>query len=279
MSEALFLFTLLAATRRLAGCSSGGAPGIWWRRGLAGIGLRGAQRGGHGRPPRHHCGPARYLLTTAGTAHERRMSALTDGVVFAAPFALSFIGWAATSWVIVGHPFEQFSSVYGTSSQLKLILKAQHGRAALYSVHGALSAITAFAPLLVAILALAIARAAWDREPRILAVLAIVGGVLLFEIVAFALGLINVAERYFIYAIPLAVLSGVVARPAPRTAAEVREDGSSRRSGLRPATSMSGAVSGDCSRPWRAPVPCWLDPGHVHHLSRDVLHPDRAVRR
>ena len=33
MSEALFLFTLLAATRRLAGWLVRGAPGIWWRRG------------------------------------------------------------------------------------------------------------------------------------------------------------------------------------------------------------------------------------------------------
>ena len=236
MSEALFLFTLLAATRRLAGWLVRGgtrdlvASGVWLALAYA---------------ARNEAAMAALLATivvlvvtysrSAGTAHQRRMSALTDGVVFAAPFALSFIGWAATSWVIVGHPFEQFSSVYGTSSQLKLILKAQHGRAALYSVHGALSAITAFAPLLVAILALAIARAARDREPRILAVLAIVGGVLLFEIVAFALGLINVAERYFIYAIPLAVLlAGVVARPAPRTAAEVREERVEQEIGVTP---------------------------------------------
>ena len=74
-------------------------------------------------------------------------------------------------------------------------------------------------------MAVAVARAVREREPRILAVLAIVGGVLLFEIAAFALGAINVAERYFIYAIPLVVLlAAMVARPAPKTAAEVREE-------------------------------------------------------
>ncbi len=216
MSEALFIFTLLAATRRLARwLVSGGtrdlvASGVWLALAYA---------------ARNEAAMAALLATivvlvvtysrSAGTSHQRRMSALTDGVVFAAPFALSFVGWAATSWVIVGHPFEQFSSVYGTSSQLKLIAKAQHGRAALYTVRGAVAAIVAFAPLLPVVAAVAVARAVREREARILAVLAIVGGVLLFEIAAFALGAINVAERYFIYAIPLVVLlAAMVARPA-----------------------------------------------------------------
>ena len=149
MSEALFIFTLLAATRRLAGWLVRGgtrdlvASGVWLALAYA---------------ARNEAAMAALLTSvvvvvvsysrSSGTAHQRRLSALTDGVIVAAPFALSFVGWAATSWIIVGHPFEQFSSVYGTSSQLKLIEKAQHGRAAMYSVHGALAAILAFAPLL-----------------------------------------------------------------------------------------------------------------------------------
>ncbi len=63
-----------------------------------------------------------------GSVHQRRLVALTDAVLFAAPFALSFLGWAAVSWIIVGHPFEQFSSVYGTSSQLQILNAGQAGR-------------------------------------------------------------------------------------------------------------------------------------------------------
>ena len=39
-------------------------------------------------------------------------------IVFAAPLALIFVFWAGVSWLIVGSPFEQFGSVYGTTSQL-----------------------------------------------------------------------------------------------------------------------------------------------------------------
>jgi hypothetical protein len=236
MSEALFIFTLLAATRRLSGWLVRGGTrdlvvsGVWLALAYA---------------ARNEAAMAALLASvvvvvvsysrSSGTAHQRRLSAVTDGVIVAAPFALSFIGWAATSWIIVGHPFEQFSSVYGTSSQLKLIEKAQHGRAAMYSVHGALAAILAFAPLLPVVGAVAIVRSIRDREPRILAVLAVMGGVVFFEIVAFTFGMINLAERYFIYAIPLIVLlAAIVARPAPKTDAEVREERIEQDTGVRP---------------------------------------------
>ncbi len=149
MSEALFIFTLMAGTRRLAGWLNDGGTrdligaGVWLALAYA---------------DRNEAAMGALLATvlvlavsfrrSSGPSAQRRLIAFTDGVVFAAPFGLSFVGWAAVSWVLVGHPFEQFSSVYGTSSQLKLLNAGQVGRASIYSLQGALTAVLAFAPLL-----------------------------------------------------------------------------------------------------------------------------------
>ena len=85
--------------------------------------------------------------------------------------------------------------------------------------------ILAFAPLIPLAALGAVGRAWHERDPRILAILSVLGGVLMFEVVAFRLGAINIAERYFIYAIPLMVLlAALVARPVAKSPAELREE-------------------------------------------------------
>jgi hypothetical protein len=53
---------------------------------------------------------------TAGGRVQRRHGAFADVLLLAAPLLAAFILWAAASWVIVGHPFDQFSSPYGNSA-------------------------------------------------------------------------------------------------------------------------------------------------------------------
>ena len=56
------------------------------------------------------------LWWSAGGRVERRQAAFADVLLVAAPLVAAFTLWAAASWVIVGHPFEQFSSQYGNSA-------------------------------------------------------------------------------------------------------------------------------------------------------------------
>jgi hypothetical protein len=151
-------------------------------------------------------------LRTDGPGHIRRMAALTDGILYCAFFLLSFVGWAGASWVIVGHPFEQFSSIYGNSSQIAFLGLGHPNKG--FAIRYASRAILSYAPLLpIAILGASI-RGWRERDPRFLAVLAVPGGVVLFEILAYVSGQIAPWYRYFIYSVPLMVmLAGCVAMP------------------------------------------------------------------
>jgi len=55
-------------------------------------------------------------LRAAGGRVVRRQAAFADILLVAAPLLAAFTLWAVASWVIVGHPFDQFSSQYGNSA-------------------------------------------------------------------------------------------------------------------------------------------------------------------
>jgi hypothetical protein len=57
-------------------------------------------------------------LRTPGDLRKRIAEGLADGAVLVVPFVTVFVGWAVASWLIVGDPFQQFTSVYGVVSQL-----------------------------------------------------------------------------------------------------------------------------------------------------------------
>ena len=52
----------------------------------------------------------------AGGRMERRHATFADVLLLAAPLLAAFTLWAVASWVITGHPFDQFSSLYGNSA-------------------------------------------------------------------------------------------------------------------------------------------------------------------
>ena len=159
-----------------------------------------------------------------GRADGRRLSraktAVADAAIFGVPSFIAAAGWAITSYVITGEPFEQFSSIYGTSTQQSLLrtkIMTLHGRA-LFEVH----VIGALAPLIPLVLIASVAVAFWRRDPRVLAPLAVLGGALGFDMLAYLDNSIQQFLRYFIAVLPLEVLlvGGLVAavqasRPVP----------------------------------------------------------------
>jgi hypothetical protein len=153
-------------------------------------------------------------------------------VIFAAPPFTAAAGWAITSYVITGHFFEQFTSIYGNSEQeLFLYHKSFHGRV-LFELH----AVTALAPLLSIVVLASIVVALRRRDPRMLAPVAVLGGALGFDMLAYLNNSIEDFFRYFIVAVPLEVLlvgSLVAAVQSSRTSGATPPAGDPVRTGSR----------------------------------------------
>ncbi len=218
LSEALFTFTLVASARHLCRWLRGGQ--------LRSLVISGAWLG-WAYMARNEAVGAACLATlvvlamtyyrTDGPPRRRRQAAVTDAVLFAAPVTVAFVGWALVSWIIVGQPFEQLSSAYGTASQLQLIGSGAFLGATTIPARFRYVVVAAWsmAPFL-PILAILAARKGWrSRDPLVLGVLSILGGVCAFEVAAYSLGQIEWAYRYVIYTISLSVmLAGCLAAPA-----------------------------------------------------------------
>lgn len=142
--------------------------------------------------------------------------ALLDLLLVSLPGFAAFVGWAATSWLITGDAFAQFSSQYGNSAILK-----QSGGAAATSFSGGLAfaavCITLLAPTLLPIAAWAGA-ARWRSPNRgVLAVPVLMyGAVLAFQTYTFATGATFPFLRFYIAAIPLAATLAMLAVPEGR---------------------------------------------------------------
>ncbi len=153
-------------------------------------------------------------LRAPGTRAERRAGALADVIVVGMPFGLAFTGWALVSWLLVGSPFAQFTSVYGNSSQIQILrdLVIQQTGQGLGSAPRYVAAqVLGLAPLLPLIGVLAVIRAGWRVDLRVLAPVAVIGGPLAFSVLAFLMGSTVGFLRYEIAAIPLlVVLAGVL---------------------------------------------------------------------
>jgi hypothetical protein len=219
MSEALFTFTLVGCARYFA---------LWLHDGrlralvISGLWLA------FSYATRNEAAMSAVLATAVvlvvsyarspGQKRVRRSTALCDAILFVMPFLLSFGGWAVVSYVIVGHLFEQFSSVYGTSSQLTAVNSGlKHLPSKLEEFKTAVGAVVSYGPLIPLAAVGAGIRSWLDRDLRVLAVLTIPGGVVFFEVAAYSTGHISASYRYFIYAVPLTLmLVACLARPLPK---------------------------------------------------------------
>ncbi|MCU1592278.1 MAG: hypothetical protein JWP11_3534 [Frankiales bacterium] len=220
MSEAIFLFFLMLTCRWL---SRWLAAGELWNLVLAGTAL------GFAYLARNEAVMPALLaaavvapvsaLRAAGDMRRRVRSALVNVFVFAAPSFFAFTMWAVISWIIVGHPFEQFSSQYGNSSQLAALgdtVREQTG-----SLHGTtyvMIQVAALAPILPVTLLVAAYSSVRNRDLRMLAPITVLGGVVFFAAAAYVLGQTAGSFRYYIAIVPMSfILAGCGLQRGPRS--------------------------------------------------------------
>jgi len=151
-----------------------------------------------------------------GTRESRIKTGLSDLVIFTAPAIVTIAGWAIASYVIVGTFFAEFSSSYGDLKSVKgqLFLNF-HGRV-LYEFHSMVALAFSLPLLLVASIAVAIAR----RDARVLAPIALLGGGYATDLMLFLKGDLTASFRYFILAFPFVVfllgsLVAAIRKPGP----------------------------------------------------------------
>lgn len=145
---------------------------------------------------------------TTGDWRNRAREALVDVGIVASPFVFAFISWAAVSWVIVGSPFEQFTSEYGNTAQLAAMGKnldvPRSGGPALRFATRQLLLINLAIPVgIVLPLVIALRR----RAVAVLAPWATFGSILAFELLAYSRGQTASWLRYYIIAVPLIILA------------------------------------------------------------------------
>jgi hypothetical protein len=215
MSEAPFLFFLLLTTRQLMRWLRDDGVGS-----LAGAGVALA----FAYLTRYEAAAAAGMCVVAvgllsawrAPRGTRAVAALADAAIVGAPFAVAFATWAAASWVIVGSPFEIFTSIYGNSAQVARAgesISQATGQGAQAIAYAGRQIVDLFPYLLPVALAASLL-ALWRADRRVVGPLAVFGGILLFALLAFLMGLSFGWLRFYIAVVPLGVvLAGIVASP------------------------------------------------------------------
>jgi len=205
MSEAIYLFTMVAATRYLL---------RWLRAGDPSSLLYCAIALAFGYLERSEPIAAAVLATplvfwvtftrSGGEERRRVRSGLTAVSIILTPIVTAFLGWAAICWAFAGQPFPQFTSKYGNAA---LIASAHYPATttAAHVVHE-IKAITYFSPLLALIVTIALVVAVHRRNIQLLGVFAVLGGGLAFTLTSYAANAIFPWYRYYIMVVPLEVL-------------------------------------------------------------------------
>jgi hypothetical protein len=147
-----------------------------------------------------------------------RRQAILDAVLVAGPGFVAFLVWSATSWLITGELLAQLSSSYGNSA----ILEQSGGSTGtpLANAAFAVVAVLAMGPLLPLLLPVGavLAKARGDLEFLVAPV--VFGAILAFQALTYISGSTFGFLRFYICAIPLAVVMVVQLAPArgnPRT--------------------------------------------------------------
>ena len=220
MSEAMFFVTLVVSVRYLARWAAhpGTASLV-----VAGFGLAAGYLTRYEAAVAAVAATGVVVLISAvgkpGDVRERIAEGLADGAVLAVPFVTVFVAWAVASWLIVGDPFQQFTSVYGVVSQLAVAQSS----VAQATGQGTSSAYLWIARQLIGlepglfllgVLGLAVTfRGRWALP---LPAVSILGGVVAFAMFGFLTGRTLGWLRYLITEIPLAsILALAVLAPNP----------------------------------------------------------------
>jgi len=135
---------------------------------------------------------------TAGGRVARRQGAFANVLLIAAPLVAAFTLWAVASWVIVGHPFDQFSSRYGNSALVESGASASSIELTLLPIQWLV-----LAPLLPLAAIAVIVDAVRRRDLTILPPVGLFLAVIAFEALVYFAGSLFGFLRYQIVVIPL----------------------------------------------------------------------------
>jgi hypothetical protein len=207
MSEAIFLLTLIVAARYLA---------RWLRDGdLAAVVVSGIALA-LGYLTRYEAIPAALgaaalvgvvgALRARGTRRRRALTGLADATVLLVPAAAAFIGFAFASLLIVGNPFEQFTSVYGIASQLAVVandVRVQTGQGSAAGYVYIARQVVGLSPAVLVLVPLGLVAGRRRPNAAALAVLATLGLVVAWSVFGFLTGRTLGWLRYSIAVIPL----------------------------------------------------------------------------
>lgn len=206
------------------------------------------------------------LVRVPGTVKTRVMHASADIAVALTPFVLVFTAWAVASWLIVGSPFSQFSSDYGNSSQMRVW--AAQGANEIGLPLGPSIALAALRLTVLSIAApVAVIAAVWllgaRRDPRVLAIGAVLLPMLGFMVLAYVLHLVAPWLRYFILIVPIGILLAGLAIAPPLDRSSL-----GRAPASRPDRGLSRRLPRLLSRPAWLRVP---KPGMVRTAATGVM--------
>ncbi len=147
-------------------------------------------------------------------------SVLCDVAIVAAPVTLAFLVWAFASWLITGHPFEQFASTYSNSAQLQAEgAKHPWSPSLIGLVASQLGSLEPLAPLVAVLFVVAYRR----TTTLAVAAFACLGSTFAFMALAELNGSIDNQLRYLIVFVPLSVtLAGASVAGATRPRDRIR---------------------------------------------------------
>ncbi len=241
MSEAMFILTMLLVVRYLGRWSKDRSVGSL---ALAGVALAAAYL------TRYEAAAAALAsfigvvlvssIRSSGHWRDRAAEGVADAIVFIAPFLAAFGGWALASWMIVGDPFEQFTSVYGVVSQLNVAqgqVAATTGQGTSAAYMWSLHQLLGLEPGLLVVAALGLIATLRGRYGITIPAVAVLGSVVTWAVFGFLTGRTLGWLRYSIAEIPLVSVLAIAVLSPDTTLAGVS------RAALRPVPVL-GRVAG-----------------------------------
>jgi hypothetical protein len=229
MSEAMFMVTLVVAVRYLSRWARSGAtvPLV-----IAGLALAAAYLTRYEAAAVAMAALGVVVVVSArrrsGGFRERISEGIADGVMFVVPFVTVFLGWAVASWLIVGDPFQQFTSVYGVVSQLAVAqssVASSTGQGTSQAWVWTARQLVGLEPGFLIIGLLGLVATLRGRWALTVPAVAILGAVVAFAVFGFLTGRTLGWLRYSIAIIPLvSILALAILAPNPHEAGEPKPE-------------------------------------------------------
>jgi hypothetical protein len=140
-----------------------------------------------------------------GPTRSRLEASVADVTIACGPAFLAFVLWAVVSAVVTGQPFEQFSSAYGNSAQIRALGLGFAPRSVALLSHVA-QQLAILEPAVPVAIAGGILAAVMRRRLEVIAPLLMLGVALVFMVEAEFTGAVQSFMRYLILVVPTAVL-------------------------------------------------------------------------